>query len=81
MELPAEDPDAEDDIPVGSPIADNKKEEEDDDDDNGHDEADDDRFTAELPEDRCIRYMYSDIGELGSPEHWMRVNRFVDSCS
>ena len=82
LELPAEDPDAEDDIPVGSPIADNKKEEEEeDDDDDDHDEADDDRFTAELPEDRCIRYMYSDIGELGSPEHWMRVNHFVDSCS
>lgn len=36
---------------------------------------------VETDEDRPRRYMFADLGEVSSPEHWMRGNHFADSCS
>lgn len=76
-EQPSAEPEAEDDIEVGIPIAGS---------DDGRVEEAASTSTSgsvvvETDEDRPRRHMFADLGEVNSPEHWMRGNHFADSCS
>ena len=75
--LPVDEPEAEDDIAVGEPMAD----------ENGDEDGSDshtsstDRFTVENDADRRVRYLSSTMSECSSPGFWQRLHHFDESFS
>ena len=75
--LPVDEPEAEDDIAVGEPMAD----------ENGDEDGSDshtsstDRFTVENDADRRVRYLSSTMAECSSPGFWQGLHHFDESFS
>ncbi len=75
--LQSDEPEAEDDISVGSAVADDAEAEDGDDDTHTSSK----RFTVENNADRRIRVLSSTMSEWSSPGFWQRLHHFDDSCS
>ena len=70
-------PEGEDDIEVGEPMADDGGDE----DDSDSHTSSSDRFTVENDADRRARYLSSTMSECSSPGFWQRLHHFDQSFS